>query len=68
MRGWIDYVRRLRKPHGRGSFVADVQWERNEELRPERLGPSDEDIRRDDPFWKPPPAALRDSGRPTTHI
>jgi hypothetical protein len=28
----------------RESYVADVTWERSEELRPERLGPGAEDI------------------------
>jgi len=28
-----------------GSFVMDVEWQRSEELRPDRLGPTDDDIR-----------------------
>lgn len=40
-----------------GSYVMDISWVRSEELRPERLGPSQDDI--DDPErvrverWRP---------------
>lgn len=38
-----------------GTFVADVHWERTEELRVDRLGPGEDDIpeeARQDP-WRP---------------
>lgn len=31
-------------PQPRGSFVADVEWHRVEELRPDRLGPGWKDV------------------------
>jgi hypothetical protein len=27
-----------------GTFVMDIEWERSEELRPDRLGPSQDDV------------------------
>jgi hypothetical protein len=36
----------------RGPFVMDAEWERCEELRPDRLGPS-EDTLRDEDEWRP---------------
>lgn len=41
----------------RGTFVMDAQWSRTEELRPDRLGPSHDDVQgsekvRADP-WRP---------------
>lgn len=39
-----------------GSFVADVEWKRSEELRPDRLGPSQDDVT--DSEW------VRDPWRP----
>lgn len=39
-----------------GSFVAEVQWERCEELRPDRLGPSQDDVTDPEPVrdpWRP---------------
>jgi hypothetical protein len=32
----------------RQSFVSDVEWERAEELRPDRLGPSEDDLQREE--------------------
>jgi hypothetical protein len=40
-----------------GSFVAEVEWQRNEELRPDRLGPSQDDV--------PDPEPVRDPWRPS---
>jgi len=31
------------------SFTADTEWDRSEELRTDRLGPEDEDVKVDDP-------------------
>ena len=36
-------ARKDKKKSG-GSFVVVAQWERSEELRPDRLGPSEEDL------------------------
>jgi ribosome biogenesis protein Tsr3 len=33
----------------RGSFVIEAQWERAEELRTDRLGPSEDDVQNTDP-------------------
>lgn len=56
---WLgDLMRKRRVAQARpGSFVADVEFHRNEELRVERLGPSADDIdptdeTRNDP-WRP---------------
>lgn len=27
-----------------GTYVMDIEWERSEELRPDRLGPSEDDV------------------------
>lgn len=48
----------------RQSFVAEPEWHRVEELRPDLLGPSEEDIRSDDPEWTPPPGLTRDPWAP----
>jgi hypothetical protein len=55
-------VRRLlgldrKQPDSRGTYVADVEWKRSEELRVDRLGPGQDDVSdpekiRDDP-WRP---------------
>lgn len=37
----------------RQSFVADVDWHRNEELRPDRLGPGPDDIDLKADPWRP---------------
>lgn len=42
-----------------GSFVAEAQWERCEELRPDRLGVTEDEIIAEDPQWQPPPDAWR---------
>jgi hypothetical protein len=34
----------LERKHKPGTFVMDIDWERSEELRVERLGPSPEDV------------------------
>lgn len=42
---WARLVAQLRrKPIERKTYVMDVEWKRSEELRPDRLGPSQDDI------------------------
>lgn len=36
-----------------GTYVMEAQWERSEELRPERLGPSQDDIDLVQDPWRP---------------
>jgi hypothetical protein len=48
----------------RGSFVVGAEFERAEEMRPDRLGPTEDLIRDEDPTWQPPP----DQGRPSTTL
>lgn len=43
--GLIDRWRaRRRGGVVKGSYVTDIEWHRVEELRPERLGPSEDDV------------------------
>jgi hypothetical protein len=43
----------------RKTFVVDAEIERSEELRVDRLGPTEDDLADDDPEWTPPPDAWR---------
>ena len=43
-----------------GTFVMDSKWERSEELRPDRLGPGQDDV--------PDPEPVRDPWRPTRSL
>jgi hypothetical protein len=56
---WLrDLFKRRQKPvGGSGTYVMDVEWHRSEELRPDRLGPSQEDV--------PDPVQVRDPWRPS---
>ncbi len=54
---WLSNLMARRRVDRPGSFVAEVEFHRNEELRPERLGPGIDDIdpadeTRNDP-WRP---------------
>lgn len=45
-----------RKAERPRSFVSEVEWHRNEELRPDRLGPSQDDVKDAEPVrdpWRP---------------
>lgn len=48
----------------RRTTVQDISWERAEELRVDRLGPSEDDIRNEDPEWVPPEGLQRDPWAP----
>lgn len=48
----------------RRSFVSEPEWHRVEELRPDRLGPGEDDLRADDPEWTPPEGLTRDPWAP----
>lgn len=40
----------------KATFVADIEWQRTEELRPERMGPSADDVENLIPYvdpWRP---------------
>jgi hypothetical protein len=50
---WPWYSRKTRERVAR-TFVSPVTWERNEELRPERLGPGVDDLELRDVKWEPP--------------
>jgi len=52
----------------RHTFVGDVEWHRSEELRPDRLGPDEDDLLESDPIWRPPMGARRDPWRPTDSL
>lgn len=66
MRGswWQHYLRLRRKGVSQEvatrTFVAEVEWQRNEELRPDRLGPSQDDV--------PDPEPVRDPWRPVRSL
>jgi hypothetical protein len=49
--------RKQREPERPATFVMDVEWKRSEELRPDRLGPTQEDVenpeRVDAERWRP---------------
>lgn len=52
---WLrDLFARTTPAERRKSFVADVTWERSEELRPERLGPGPDDIDEKDETFEVP--------------
>lgn len=54
MKWWRRFTR---KPEEKsGTYVADIEWKRVEELRPDRLGPSQDDV--------PDPEVVRDPFRP----
>jgi hypothetical protein len=58
LRRFLELRRRGKKvPIERaGSYVADVEWQRSEELRPDRLGPSQDDVIDPEPVrdpWRP---------------
>jgi hypothetical protein len=46
MSTWLSRLMHKRRVAqlGHGSFVAETEFHRNEELRPERLGPSADDV------------------------
>jgi len=46
------------------TYVEEPSWERVEELRVDRLGPSEDDLRADDPTWTPPEGLQRDPWAP----
>jgi len=48
----------------RVTHVEEAEWERAEELRPDRLGPSEADIQNEDPTWVPPEGLQRDPWAP----
>jgi hypothetical protein len=56
---WLGNLMRKRRVAqlGHGSFVAETEFHRNEELRPERLGPGDDDLDKADEThvdpWRP---------------
>jgi hypothetical protein len=56
---WL--ISRLGHEVRRGSSVNEATWERTEELRVDRLGPTDDDLVASDPSWKPPPGLVRPS-------
>lgn len=62
MSAWRDWlIDRLGGTRPRGSYVVDAEWERSEELRVDRHGPTEEMIKREDPTWQPPLDAERPS-------
>lgn len=42
---WWKRWRKEQPPERRGTFVMEADWLRSEELRPDRLGPTDDDVR-----------------------
>lgn len=52
----------------RQSFVVDADIERSEELRVDRLGPTEDDLIQEDPTWTPPPDAQADPWRPESTL
>lgn len=64
---WAWLAKRLTTPP-RGTVVVDAEWVRSEELRPDRLGPDEDDIIDSDPMWRPPMGARRDPWRPTNSL
>jgi len=48
----------------RRTHVQDAEWERAEELRVDRLGPSIDDLARERPGWTPPEGLQRDPWAP----
>lgn len=46
------------------TYVEEPGWERAEELRVDRLGPTEDDLRQDDPEWTPPEGLQRDPFAP----
>lgn len=63
MKAWLLALLNRRVVRQR-TFVADVEWHRSEELRPDRLGPSEDDLAESDSAWRPPKDAARDPWRP----
>jgi hypothetical protein len=63
---WLLEV--LERRRRRGSFVVDMDIERGEERRLDRLGLTEDDIKADEPDWKPPPPALADPWRPQSTL
>lgn len=43
-----------------GTYVAEIEWERSEELRPDRLGPTQDDVT--------DPEVVRDPWRPSRSL
>lgn len=52
-------MRWLGKTDPPGTFVAESEWSRCEELRPDRLGLTEDVIIEEDPEWEPPADAWR---------
>lgn len=45
--GWLkDFLLRRTTPTSKAgqTYVMDIEWERSEELRPDRLGPTQQDV------------------------
>lgn len=63
---WLLEV--LERRRRRGSFVVDMEIERGEERRLDRLGLTEDHIKADEPDWKPPPPALADPWRPQSTL
>lgn len=57
MRSWREIVVSMLggELKRRRSFVVDAEIERGEERREDRLGPTEDDLWKSDPEWKPPP-------------